>query len=147
MKSSVFWNITSCSPLKVNRRSGETCRLHIQGRRISRVRELFERRRQAESRSQLRLPLAFTLFSCSAYSLILKMEAICFFETSVGFQQTTRCYIPEEIPVTGRGDPLGCEASRPPYFLDNLLTDGGEVVSLTRRPSFSPRKIPGSHFC
>jgi hypothetical protein len=32
---------------------------------------------------------------------------------------------------TGRGGPLGCETSRLPHFLDNQLTDGGEVVSLT----------------
>jgi hypothetical protein len=25
--------------------------------------------------------------------------------------------------------------------------DGGEVVSLMRRPPFTPRKIPGTHFC
>jgi hypothetical protein len=31
-------------------------------------------------------------------------------------------------------------------FLDNRLTDGGEV-SLTRRPLFTPRKISGTHFC
>jgi hypothetical protein len=31
--------------------------------------------------------------------------------------------------------------------LDNRLTDGGEVVSLTSRPSFTPREIPGTHFC
>jgi hypothetical protein len=34
MKSSVFWNITSCSPLKFKGRVGETCRLHLQDRRI-----------------------------------------------------------------------------------------------------------------
>jgi hypothetical protein len=34
-------------------------------------------------------------------------------------------------PVTGRGGPSGCETSRFPYFLDNRLTGGGEVVSLT----------------
>jgi hypothetical protein len=33
------------------------------------------------------------------------------------------------VPVTGRGGPYGCETSRLPYFLDNRLTDGGEVVS------------------
>jgi hypothetical protein len=34
-----------------------------------------------------------------------------------------------------------------PYFMDNWLTDGGEIVSLTRRPPFTPRKILGTHFC
>jgi hypothetical protein len=40
-----------------------------------------------------------------------------------------------------------CETSRLPHFLDNRLTDGGEVVSLTRRPPFTLRKIPGTDFC
>jgi hypothetical protein len=34
LKSSVFCDITSCSQLKVIRRFGVTCRLHLQGRRI-----------------------------------------------------------------------------------------------------------------
>jgi hypothetical protein len=34
-----------------------------------------------------------------------------------------------------------------PCFLDNRLTDGGEVVKLTRRPPFTPTKIPDTHFC
>jgi hypothetical protein len=41
-------------------------------------------------------------------------------------------------------------ASRLPHFLDDRLTDGGEVVSLTARktwPPFTPRKFPGTHFC
>jgi hypothetical protein len=44
------------------------------------------------------------------------------------------------VHVTGQGDPWGCETSRLPHFLDNRLTDGGEVVSLTRRPSFTPQE-------
>jgi hypothetical protein len=51
------------------------------------------------------------------------------------------------IPVPGRGGPWGCETSRLPHFLDNRLTDGGEVVSPTHRPPFTPRKIPGTRFC
>jgi hypothetical protein len=43
------------------------------------------------------------------------------------------------IPVTGREVPLGCETSKLPHFLHNRLTDGGEVVSRTRRPPFTPR--------
>jgi hypothetical protein len=39
----------------------------------------------------------------------------------------------------------GCETSRLPHFLQNWLTDGGEVVSPTRWPSFSPSKIPRGH--
>jgi hypothetical protein len=31
--------------------------------------------------------------------------------------------------------------------LDNRITDGGQIVRLTRRPPFTPRKIPGTHFC
>jgi hypothetical protein len=37
--------------------------------------------------------------------------------------------------------PIEREMSRLPHFLDNRLTDGGEVVSLTRRPPFTLRKI------
>jgi hypothetical protein len=42
------------------------------------------------------------------------------------------------IPVTGRE---GLERSRIPHFLDNRLTDGGKVVSLTRRPPFTPEEV------
>jgi hypothetical protein len=50
------------------------------------------------------------------------------------------------IPVTGRGGPWDCEKSRLPHFLENRLTDGGEIVSLTRRSLFTHRKIPDTHF-
>jgi hypothetical protein len=39
------------------------------------------------------------------------------------------------IPGTGREDLYGCETSRLPHFLDNQLTYGGEIVSLTQRPA------------
>jgi hypothetical protein len=55
---------------------------------------------------------------------------------------TVICIKGKDIPVTDRGGPWGCETSRLPHFLDNRLTEGGEV-SLTR---WSPRKILGSHF-
>jgi hypothetical protein len=38
MKSTIFWHITSCSPLSVNRRFGGTYHLHLQGVRINRAR-------------------------------------------------------------------------------------------------------------
>jgi hypothetical protein len=43
------------------------------------------------------------------------------------------------IPVTDHGGPQGCEMLRVPHYLDNRITDGGEVVSLTRRPPFTPQ--------
>jgi hypothetical protein len=43
------------------------------------------------------------------------------------------------IPVTDRGGPYSCEKSRLPSFLDNRLIDGGEFVSLTHRPLFTPQ--------
>jgi hypothetical protein len=39
LKSTIFWDITSCSPLKVSRRLGGTYRLHLQGQRIIRVKK------------------------------------------------------------------------------------------------------------
>jgi hypothetical protein len=72
MKVSIFWDITPCSPLKVNGRFGGTCRLHIQGQRISQAGN------QGEGRWQVEL--------CS--------------ETSVGFQRNTLRYIPELFRFT-----------------------------------------------
>jgi hypothetical protein len=43
------------------------------------------------------------------------------------------------IPVTGHEGPYGCQTSRLTHFLDNRLTDGGEVVSPTCRPPFTPQ--------
>jgi hypothetical protein len=34
-RSFIFWDIKPCSPLKLNRRFGGTCRLHLQGWRVS----------------------------------------------------------------------------------------------------------------
>jgi uncharacterized membrane protein YhaH (DUF805 family) len=87
MKSTVFWVIMPCSPLKVNRRFGGTYRLHFQGR-ISRARY------QAAGILLGKFPSAFMLPSCSTYSP-LKMVAICSSETSVDFQRTIWRYIPE----------------------------------------------------
>jgi hypothetical protein len=90
----------------------------------------------------------------------LSREAICSSKKS-GFFQTTRRYTTEyctfpdvirkvkvnPIPVTGREGPQCSETSKIPHFLDNRLTNGGKIVSLTRRPPFTPRNIPGTHFC
>jgi hypothetical protein len=43
--------------------------------------------------------------------------------------------------------PLGLRGVEAPTFSDIWLTDGGKVVSLTPQPLFTPRKIPGPHFC
>jgi hypothetical protein len=48
------------------------------------------------SQNKLCLPPALMLVSCSVYSSVLKMEAICCFETSVDFQRTTWHYITKD---------------------------------------------------
>jgi hypothetical protein len=67
--------ITSCSLLKVNRRSGGTYYLQLQGPGIRQARY------QCES---------------WAYSSTLKMEVICSSERSADFQQTAQHYVPED---------------------------------------------------
>jgi hypothetical protein len=44
--------------------------------------------------------------------------------------------------LTDHGNPHRYEMSRLPHFLYNQLTDGSEVVNLTFRPPFTPRKMP-----
>jgi hypothetical protein len=46
LKSTIFWDMTLCSTLKVNRRFGGTCRLNLQDRRLSRPRNHRESRWQ-----------------------------------------------------------------------------------------------------
>jgi hypothetical protein len=51
------------------------------------------------------------------------------------------------IPVNRTWKPSGLRVVEAPTFSDIRLTDGGKVVSPTCRPLFTPRKIPGTHFC
>jgi hypothetical protein len=75
MKSTIFWDITLCSRLSVNRRFGWTYRLQ------NSACHLLSRGFPAQ-----------LIFST------LKMEAICSSETSVD-TQTTRRYIPEDVAL------------------------------------------------
>jgi hypothetical protein len=51
----------------------------------------------------------------------------------------------KDIPVTGRGGLQICKTSMISRFLDNKLIDGGQVISLMRRPPFTLREFPGIH--
>jgi hypothetical protein len=73
VKSTIFWDITPCNPLRVNRRFGGIYRLYLQGRKVSRARAQRESRWKPDP-----------------------MEAICSSETSVNFQRTTRRYNPKD---------------------------------------------------
>jgi hypothetical protein len=42
--------------------------------------------------------------------------------------------------IIGRGYPQDCQSSRIPNFLEIWLKDGGEVLSLTRRPRFNSQE-------
>jgi hypothetical protein len=79
MKYIIFWNMTPCSPMSVNRRFGGTYRLHLQGRR----------------NKFSKIPACLLIFA-KLISSTLKMEAICYSVTSVDTQRTTRRYIPED---------------------------------------------------
>jgi hypothetical protein len=59
------------------------------------------------SKPELCFQPAFTLVSCSADSLTLKMKAICPSETSIDFQRNPRRYIPEDSTLyNDRGENL-----------------------------------------
>jgi hypothetical protein len=72
MNSPIFWDITPCSPLKINWCS------------------------RGKSHPEALLASCFMLVSCFAYSSTWKMEKTCSSETSVDLQQIMWCYIPED---------------------------------------------------
>jgi hypothetical protein len=86
MKSTIFWDITPCSPLSVNRRFGGTYSLQLQGRK--------NKLRKKPAWKQM----ASTFYSppdfCSGYFSTLKMEAIFSSETSVDTQRTYTALYP-----------------------------------------------------
>jgi hypothetical protein len=43
--------------------------------------------------------------------------------------------------------PLGLREVEAPTFSEIRLIDGSKVVNPTRRPNFTSRKIPDTHFC
>jgi hypothetical protein len=83
LKSSIFWDITLCSPL-----SHSTFQ-----RNMSPPSSMLKSKPNKKSAV---LVTCFTLVSCLAFSLILNTEVICFFKILVDFQQTTKRYISED---------------------------------------------------
>jgi hypothetical protein len=125
IKSSVFWAITLCSPVKVNKCFGGTYPLHLQGWRV---------RRKTEWSCQ-QLSACFMLVSCLQYRSKLKTEAEYFFETSVNFHRITRCY-----------------ASQNQHEADCCLFHAGFLLGLTFDPedggdvsSICPLTFTGPH--
>jgi hypothetical protein len=86
----------------------------------------------------LRLPPAFTLVSCFAYYSTLKMDATCSSETSVDFQQTTRCYIPEDRTLHNH-----CCENLKSYSTLSVCWISGEAVGLTLELSMQSVRLLG----
>jgi hypothetical protein len=116
--------------------------------------------------SQLKLPLISAMALFFTWSTILSSLSLS--EGLASIENTSRDepYCPKGmnisqylvsyflfkklLPVTDRGDLQGCEMLRIPHCIDSRLTDGGKVVSLTRRPRSTSQKhfsTSGTHFC
>jgi hypothetical protein len=59
---------------------------------------------------------------------------------AVASRYTDCAILAPAIHKTGRGCPSGCEPLGLQHFLDDLLIDGGEVISLIHRPPFAPQE-------
>jgi hypothetical protein len=83
MKSIVFWDMTPCSPLSVNRRFGRTYRSHLQGRR-----------NKFNKKPASKQVASYLLVSCWTYFFDPEDGGDMFLR-NVGWQRTTRRHIPE----------------------------------------------------
>jgi hypothetical protein len=127
--SHVFWRvlysgiITPCSPLKVNR--------HFEGimpPSLGWKNQLAKNKHEAGSAAAL-LHARFL----SAYFSRQKMEAICFSETSIDFQRTTRRYVAEYSTVHNHG----CE---------NMKSYTHVLISLYDSHSYLPSRVTECHY-
>jgi hypothetical protein len=114
MRSIIFWDMTSCSPLSFNRRFGITYRLHLQGR-IN----------PAGGK-----PPASCCFFAELISSNLKTEAICSPETAV---DTQRHYISE-------ADTLHNHRCEKPQILQFFYC----CVYIIYRGNFSTQPLPSN---
>jgi hypothetical protein len=87
MKSYIFWVITSCSLLKVNRRFWGTCHLHLRSLRIS------------QARNRALLTTCFHAGFLLGLYFEPQTEAKYSSETSTDFQRATQRYISENRPL------------------------------------------------
>jgi hypothetical protein len=82
MKGLIFWDITPCSPFKVNRSFGEICRFHLQGRRISSKRPAWTRYQAGGMfvRNAGSLSMEYTALYCGRKnsSQIMKLSVVQF---------------------------------------------------------------------
>jgi hypothetical protein len=131
VKSTIFRDITPCSPLSVNRRFEGTYRPHLQGRKNK-----FSKKpawKQVESRIIRQPELIFWT---------LKMEAICSSETSVDTRRATRRYIPDDCILQIRHVSADRIYAFCLYFADRLC---GLVVRVSgyryRGPVFDSRRF------
>jgi hypothetical protein len=90
----------------------------------------------------LRFSLRSTAFNATSQTIawIITLSVLSYEFNMFRPHRTIKCKKGKAILVTCRGGPYGCETSRLPHFLENRLTDGGIVVSLTRRPPFTPQE-------
>jgi hypothetical protein len=102
-RSSQLWNITPCSAVKVSIRSGETCRFHLQGRKIVHT---INQHKSGSYISYLFYAVLIVCLLCLlfdsvwfaslAYSSTIKLDSTFSSETSVQFHRTARRYVTEE---------------------------------------------------
>jgi hypothetical protein len=100
----------------------------------------------AGSRSSSSSQVCWVMFIINTHVAMLLATGVSY-SGSLGFKFRPKSwlYIAEAFCVTGRRGPQGSETSRLPHILANRLTDASYAVSLTRRPPFTFREIPGTH--
>jgi hypothetical protein len=79
----------------------------------------------------------YLLFGCICY--LNCINAATGWTTHLQFSDNNKKV--KSIPVTGRGDLYCYGILRIPHYLYSRLTDGGEVLNLTRRPRFISQNI------
>jgi hypothetical protein len=91
------------------------------------------------------LIMQFSLFGPNILLNILFSDTLSLC-SSLNFRGHFSIFVKVKFSLYKPSRPLGLREVETPTFSDIRFIDGVKVVSQTRRPPFTPRKIPGTHF-
>jgi hypothetical protein len=130
-KSTILYDITPCSPLKINRRFGGTYHLHFQSRRISQARNQREGRWQADQSARLDYDV-WVEESVTRSTLASPLVLLLLYDTTASLAGQSSC---RNSCYTGNGKEMEASKSVPGWLARRTEWNLQHPLAFSQQPS------------